>query len=295
MNSLLSTLRHSGVAFVAGFTVSCASPFPETSAKSIEDYWFDKAEITRYDLEQLRYGEIRSGESVLIFVTEPFLSEQQVKHEYGPGDDAVPVLKLNRLRSFKTGIYPYEMMTSIFQPVHETGPAPSGLKIATSTTEWCGLVFQQVNRRSDALEVEVRSYFQREADQDVSLPEAWTEDELWTRLRLDPQSLPTGEFSLFPETFFQRLAHLQPVLVEASAELDFSDATASYTINTPSLARTISISFESDFPHRILGWEETVNGQLFSKGTATHSEMLYYWENNAIKDEPLRQKLGFDR
>ena len=58
------------------------------SAGSIQDpekahfrqYWYQqKAELTRYSLDQARYGEIRKGESVLIFVTEPFFKDKQVK------------------------------------------------------------------------------------------------------------------------------------------------------------------------------------------------------------------------
>ena len=45
-----------------------------------KEYWYSgKAEITSYDLEQARYGELRKGEAVLVFVTEDFLPEEQVK------------------------------------------------------------------------------------------------------------------------------------------------------------------------------------------------------------------------
>ena len=59
-------------------------------------YWYQgQAELNTYDLEQYRYGEKRNGEAVLIFVTEDFSREKQVKldnpqqHE----QDAQKVLK----------------------------------------------------------------------------------------------------------------------------------------------------------------------------------------------------------
>jgi len=280
------------------FMTSCAAeppPFPETSAETAEDYWFDKAELTRYELKQMRYGEMREGESVLIYVTEPFLEDQQVKHEFGSGDSAVPVLKLNRIRSFVTGIYDYRLMASIFHPVYETGPEPTGLKIAMSSTEWCGLTFQQVNRRNGELNVELRSYFQAEADQNVALPSVWTEDELWLRIRLDPDSLPTGSFQILPELFYQRLAHLQPEAQKARGALNLKTTPATYKIEIPTLKRTLTVRFEPTYPHRILGWQETVDGTLFSEGKATHSERLYYWERNQNADTGLRKQMGLEK
>ena len=44
------------------------------------DYWYrGQAEITSYDLEQARYGELRSGTAVLVFVTEDFSKGQITK------------------------------------------------------------------------------------------------------------------------------------------------------------------------------------------------------------------------
>jgi hypothetical protein len=74
------------------------------------------AEISRYELKQARYSDVHDGDAVLIFVTEDFMTKDQVKHERGDGE-RVSVLKLNFSRNFTTGIYPYSMMTSTFTPV----------------------------------------------------------------------------------------------------------------------------------------------------------------------------------
>ena len=42
--------------------------YPESA--NFGDYWYQgKAELSRYDLKQVRYGEIHQGDAVLIFVT----------------------------------------------------------------------------------------------------------------------------------------------------------------------------------------------------------------------------------
>ena len=49
-------------------------------SQAFRDYWYDgKAEITSYALQQARYGELHTGEAVLVFVTEPFSKSKQVK------------------------------------------------------------------------------------------------------------------------------------------------------------------------------------------------------------------------
>ena len=49
-------------------------------SKDFYDYWYGgKAEISSYKLEQARYGEMREGSAVLVFVTEDFLPDEQVK------------------------------------------------------------------------------------------------------------------------------------------------------------------------------------------------------------------------
>ena len=97
---------------------SVASTLPEEN--DFHSYWHNHgAEITRFELEQSRYGEIHSGHAVLIFVTEPFLPEKQVKADYEASrKKSIPVLKLNFIKKFNTGIYDYSMMKSVFTPIH---------------------------------------------------------------------------------------------------------------------------------------------------------------------------------
>ena len=80
-------------------------------------HWGDgQAEISAYELTYPRYGALRSGVAVAIFVTEPFSYEARVKADPGkhaPGD-VFPVIKLNLVQDFQTGIYDYNEQTSSY-------------------------------------------------------------------------------------------------------------------------------------------------------------------------------------
>ncbi len=80
-------------------------------------HWGDgKAEINRYEGTQIRYGAERKSEQILIYMTEPFNVQLQVKTDkYSAGDESyINVLKFNRIKEFPTGMYNYNLMTSVF-------------------------------------------------------------------------------------------------------------------------------------------------------------------------------------
>ena len=298
-------------------TLSIIRPFADTgptvaqessglaaqTVPEFNDYWYKgEAEITSYHLEQARYGEIHQGQAVLVFVTEPFSKSQQVKLDYPTQNksDEVPVFKLNTTKKFNTGIYPYSMMSSVFAPV-DLAQYPHPLKLTVSSQEWCGQTFLQLNNQAQTYEVDSRSYFEREGDQQLSLAKTWLEDELWTRMRMNPNALPVGNLSVIPSAFYTRLRHTEFGPMEAIATLT-EDTTnpqlKTYTLKYPGQSRTLSIHFESTFPYAIQGWEETYPSgfgspqMLTTKATAINRIMNDYWAHNRNVDLPLRRELG---
>ncbi|WP_138434179.1 septum formation inhibitor Maf [Winogradskyella algicola] len=262
----------------------------EELSQVFKDYWYSgEAEITSYKLEQVRYGEIRDGKAVLVFVTEDFLPDTQVKAD-NYSDKNIPVLKLNATKKFNTGIYPYSIMQSTFFPVANNQHA---LKVSASIQEWCGHVYTQLNNRNE-FEVSSHSYFQGEADQNFKLEKTWTENEIWTKLRINPNSLPVGEISIIPSLEFTRLKHKTITSYKAFANLN--DGT--YTLNYPKLNRSLKINFNTVFPFEILSWEETsTNGfgasakTLTTKATKLETIKSAYWNKNSNADESLRTTL----
>ena len=83
--------------FTAANNSSTEELKPYNLSSDFKDYWFaGEAELTRYELDKGRYGESHNGDAVLIFVTEPFLSEKQVKYDNLPSDEKpINVLKMN--------------------------------------------------------------------------------------------------------------------------------------------------------------------------------------------------------
>src|SRR3954471_15567229 len=138
------------------------------SAARADDFWKHwgdgKAELDGYALVQPRYGQPRDGTAVLIFVTEDFSDSARVKADPGkhPPSDVYPVLKLNAVRDFQTGIYDYNLLTSVFARVEGGFPV---VKASFSAQEWCGHVYQQWLARGGRLAGVSHSYFDGEADQ----------------------------------------------------------------------------------------------------------------------------------
>jgi hypothetical protein len=248
------------------------------------------AEITRYELHQARYRDLHTGDAVLIFVTEDFLTKNQVKKERGDGE-GTSVLKLNFARNFTTGIYPYSMMTSTFTPV---APGQRALKVTTSVQEWCGHTFTQMNYRNQQYHGILRSYFQDEGDVNF-VSDGILEDEIWTRIRLSPEDLPLGELQMIPGTQFQRLAHFVPQQETAMAEITTAGERQTYWITYASIPRKLAITFETAYPHAILSWEESYQQRGKWETTSavkTHSVMLDYWSKNSAADSTYRAQLG---
>ncbi len=253
-------------------------------------YWYNnEAEITSYALEQARYGELRSGTAALVFVTEPFLSDEQVKADQTSASN-IPVLKLNATKHFNTGIYPYSIMQSTFYPVANNRHA---LKVSCSVQEWCGHVYTQLNNHSE-FEIMSHSYFEGEADEDFSLNKSILENELWTQLRIDPTSLPVGTNEIIPSFEFLKLKHVPIKAYKATSTL----TTDSYSINYPELDRTLTIRFSPEFPYEIESWEETfMSGYgtgaklLTTKATKLTTIKSAYWNKNTNADIGLRETL----
>ncbi|MEO7444810.1 MAG: hypothetical protein ABIT96_11615 [Ferruginibacter sp.] len=266
--------------------------------------WYEgKAEIASYDLTQARYGELRKGESVLIFVTEDMSSTKLVKLD-STAADAVPVLKMNFTKKFNTGIYPYSMMLSVFTPVSSGGNERT-LKASCSVQEWCGHAFSQIRLDGDSYHWQLHSYFEKESEQDNSFSASFLEDEIWTRIRINPETLPQGKIAVVPGLFWQRFSHGVLKATEAVASRTAADsffikdsAAQMYTLHFPEIQRTLQVYYEAAPPHKILGWQESYPDTFSSTGgilttTATRKKSIWldYWKHNHLSDSTYRTLL----
>jgi hypothetical protein len=257
--------------------------------------WGDgKAEIATYDLKFPRYGEVREGVAVAIFVTETFSDDLRVKADPGrhPPSDEFPVLKLNLVQDFPTGLYDYNMMTSVFVALGGGKPAGLPVKISFGSQEWCGHVYHQLIVDEREIREDLHSYFDGEADQQRRFkrpPDGFNEDVLyhWARGLAAPV-LEAGESVMLPF-----LPSLQRARLE-HRRVDWTRATLSRagnprTITVPAgtfdaNAYTAAVEngptwtfyVETEEPRRILRWE-TSDGQ---RAEMIASERTAYWKQN---------------
>jgi hypothetical protein len=265
-----------------------------TSPDEFASYWFQGlAELSSYDLYINRYGENRRGDAVLVFVTEDISASRHVKldnPELAQEGDKVAVLKLNALWKFKTGIYDYSLMESLFTPV-EFHKRPRSLKQTGSFQDWCGQSFQQLNLRKKGYQFQQFSYFETEGDQSHEIEPEMLEDELFTLLRINPSLVPSGEFDLLPGAFFLRLSHEAAKPKRARIQFLESEATTQCLVEYMHMDRTLRIHFETAFPHRILSWTEEKGGKIMVQAKLRKTINSAYWTQNAGEFLPLRDSL----
>ncbi len=286
-------------------------------------HWYDgNAELAGYTLTYPRYGQLRRGTAVAIFVSESQQESTRIKPER-PVTDSFGVVKLNLMLDFPTGLYDYHLMTSAFvatQPRHGR-PAGAPTKLSFSAQEWCGHAYHQTLFDKDQARYTSHSYFEGEADQDLKLQYpagGFAEDALllWARGLAGPRLEAGGSIDvpLLRESAYARLRHV-PLAWDA-AHLARSKTTETvdvpvgafvvdvYTATVrsaptqrtypvggravPEQTRTWTFYVEAAPPHRVVKWQRSdgIKAELLG------AKRLPYWSLNANGREALLKEIG---
>jgi hypothetical protein len=267
------------------------TPIPKS--EQFNQYWYSgKAELSSYTLKQARYGEIRDGEVVLVFVTEPFSVSKQVKldNPQKAGTDNVSVMKLNHVRKFNTGIYDYSIVTSTFTPI-DTQNHPFTLKASTSIQEWCGHTFTQLNLADDKYNFKQFSYFEADGDEEKTINATFLEEALFTKIRIAKGQLPEGEINLIPSTIYSRFNYKKMDVEKAEISKTTSEKTLTYKIKYLNINRTLTIDVEKEFPYKILGFTEFDGTGLTTTAKLKATSNEPYWEQKKLSDQDKRKAL----
>ncbi len=277
-----------------------SSPGAQVKEDKFSQLWHDgKAELSSFDLEQNRYGEIHKGYAVLVYVTEDFSKAKQVKLDDAQkaGKDKQPILKLNATKSFLTGIYPYTIINSIFTPVDLSGT----VKTSCSVQEWCGHTYMQVNKTNEGYKTQQFSYFESEGYKTSTLAATLLEDELWTMLRIDPSKIPIGKVKLIRGNQAVRLMHKECEAVQASIEkgsMVLENGSAVSFISIDFTDRKLILYYEKNFPYKIQGWDETYaefgGKTLTTKARLKKNMRLPYWKLHNNAHSVYRDSLGLN-
>jgi hypothetical protein len=236
-------------------------------------------------------------------VTEDFSDSLRVKADPGkqPASDVYPVMKLNAVREFQTGIYDYNVMTSSFLRVNPGWPVA---KVSFSSQEWCGHVWHQVVPRGGKLLGLFHSYFDGEADgkDDLAFPkDGVLEDSLpillrgWNGAYLKPGESRTVPF--LPSLLWARLNH-RP-LAWTNARIERAAQTATIAVPAGRFlvtawkvevedGRTLGFEIEAEAPYRLIRQTGPDGEELSLKG----STRLAYWKLNAPGGERHLKELG---
>lgn len=301
-------------------STACAAPTLAQEPVAFDDAfwktWGDgRAELATYDLRTPRYGAERRGTAVAIFVTETFDPKERVKQEQAR-PDGVPVIKLNLVQDFSTGVYDYNLMLSAFVALRDFEGRPAGalVKESFSAQEWCGHVFDQVNVERDGLRRVSHSYFGGEGDRSETLAargNGLAEDALflWARGLAAPRVAAgaTVTVPLLRSLEVARLQHVPLAWDEARLTREREPASVSVPAGTftadvvrveitrelpqdagLAAGRTWTFHVERDAPHRLLRFESS-DGK---RGELVASARLKYWELNRPGGEAELEKLG---
>jgi hypothetical protein len=275
--------------------------------QKFKNLWYDgNAEIATYSLNESRYGELRKGTRVLVFVTEPMRLATHIKPDVKlPEDKVIRVIKLNDLRKFTTGIYDYSVMTSVFTAVEKKQAFDNmaTMKVSFSSQEWCGQVFDRIIRTPDTYNGTLYSYFESEGESAYQHPSAniETEDNLWIRIReLNEPMLKEGEsktIRVLPSRWIIRKSHVPSEIVSAvitKGKPEIRETVLGkinvikfkWTINTAST----TVFVEHKYPHRIVEFQERDG----SSGMLMVSKREPYWKQNSNKFLNMRKVFGLD-
>lgn len=301
------------LALVLLLPLGCAPPRDAVAAADFDTRWHDgRAELDGYRLEISRYGEPRSGEAVMIFVTEPFSASKLVKLDdpaRAPGD-LMDVLKLNLVRDFQTGIYDYNTMVSIFSKTADFEP----VKVSFASSEWCGNVYDELRVGASGIHERLFSYFEGQStDRTLARRDGIFEDNLYILLRgLRGDYLAPGakrSVAFLPSPFHSRLRHLPLEWQAAEIERERVPVmsvvpagrfeTTLYVVRTPD--REGRFHIETAEPHRIVAWEWQARAGAADarswmggaeRGVLTGSARLEYWKLHDNGDETYRSQIG---
>jgi hypothetical protein len=131
------------------------------------------------------------------------------------------------------------------------------------------------------------------------MPKAILENELWNKIRINPEALPIGNFEVVPSFEYLRLGHKKMKSYAAELSMERSETFNTYSITYPELERSVSITFSKAFPYSIEGWTESYKSgfgtdaiKLTSRATKIKTLKTPYWRKNRNEDVSLRDSLG---
>ncbi|MES2519461.1 MAG: hypothetical protein V4585_15210 [Bacteroidota bacterium] len=219
-------------------------------------YWeMQGTEISQFVLQQ---DSINLGDVTLSFSLENF--EKQAPQE--------SIQMLTTTINHKSTDYKYSMTTLSFVPLNLL-LRPHAQEVSSSIQEMKGTELLKLQIAPKSYAVTIEGNLIKKGEEHIALSKTNIEDEIWAKIRLNPEALPKGEIEIIPSLSYWNTIHKIPEVLSATAELKgyegrefIGKKLKIYSLNYPDLKRNLSIIFEGDFPFQIVGWQEENEGKV---------------------------------
>ena len=238
--------------------VETVVPINQETNKTFTDYWKKgKIEITTYELKE---DSILVGEGSLTFSIDYVEGVNKT--------DSIQVLHSDFSGKIHKDNYDYSDMTSTYSPLNQTLRSHA-TKVINSVQEPAINSFLELSQIPKSYEIESHNTFKEKTKKHFILERKNLEDELWAKIRMNPNDLPTGDIEIIPSFAYWQSVRKSPNVYEAKAVLkdylgtEFTGKKLKiYSLGYPDLKRDLSIVFEGDFPFEIVGWKRMSDGEI---------------------------------
>ncbi len=283
-------MRRASVLLVLSIAaIGCAGPRIRILAEDrvFQDRWHaGEAEVDHYALRRDHLGETREGDALLLFGVRPRPDETA-----GIAPRGFEVVRIER---WVGGIVDHDVWSSATTAERVTD-ARATLAASASLHRWTGHSWADAEASADGLRLRTKSAGAASITESDA-GDAWTEDELFHRIRLAPDSFPSRRVRLVPGMVALCTGGSQPVAGWAELRVEpAGEGEKKLVVEYVASPRRLEIRFEAAFPHGILGWREEVpiaGGVEVVEAKRTHTRMLAWWKMTARSHESLRAAIG---
>lgn len=238
--------------------VETVLPINQETNKTFINYWKNgKIEITKYELKE---DSISVGEGSLTFSIDYVEGVNKT--------DSIQTLHSDFMGKIHQENYDYSAMTSAYLPLNLT-IRPHAMQVINSVQEPTESSFLALSQIPKYYELIAKNTFKEKTKEHFVLERKNLEDELWVKIRMNPNDLPTGDIEIIPSFTYWQLVKKSPNIQESKAELkdyvgtEFTGKKLKiYSLDYPDLKRNLSIIFESEFPFEIVGWKQVSDGNV---------------------------------
>jgi hypothetical protein len=238
--------------------VETVVPINQETNKTFIDYWKNnKIEITKYEIKE---DSISVGEGSLTF---------SIAYASGINKtDSIQTLHSDFTEKIQQENNDHSTMTSVYLPLNLT-LRPHAIQVINTAQEFAENSFLELSQIPKYYEILAKNTFKGKTKEHFLQERKNLEDELWAKIRTNPNDLPTGDIEVIPSFAFWQSVRKSPKIYEAKAELtdyvstEFTGKKLKiYTLDYPDLKRNLSIVFESQFPFEIVGWKKVIDGKV---------------------------------